>query len=128
MDEETKKALKTEILSDFYAEFEKVISTEEFQELDKEYRELKKIERKKVKKSAELETQKEISKPEVEKLDRRLFEIVNSAMKLEDDSRLKIIKSKKLNKAKEEWNILESKLNEILDRIMKLHKEEVELA
>ena len=122
MDEETKKALKTEILSDFYAEFEKVISTEEFQELDKEYRELKKIERKKVKKSAELETQKEISKPEVEKLDRRLFEIVNSAMKLEDDSRLKIIKSKKLNKAKEEWNILESKLNEILDRIMKLHK------
>jgi len=127
IDEETKKKLKSEILSDFYTEFEKVTSTKEFQEFDKKYRELKKTGRKKTKKSAELEAQKGISKPEVEELDKKLFEIANSAMKLEDDSRLKIIKSKRLEKAKEEWNILESRLNEILEKVKGIHKEETEL-
>ena len=51
MDEKIKKKLESEILNDFYAEFEKATSIDEFQDLDKEYREVKKAGRRKVKKS-----------------------------------------------------------------------------
>ena len=124
IDEETKKKLKSEILSDFYTEFEKVTSTKEFQELDKDYREIKKTERKKIKKSVELESQKEATEPEILTLDGKLCEIADFAMKLEDGLWLK---KRKLKKAKEERNELESRQESLLEWINKIKIEKAQI-
>lgn len=124
LDKEDREKIKSEIIKNFYENFEKAKEDEGFKSADVEYRDIKKIKRNLKEKSAELIQKKEESENEFQEIDSQMLDIAEMAMELENWSRWKKWKLKSTNKKRDE---LEDQQRRIRQEISKLREEKTAL-
>lgn len=124
LDDGSKKKYKSEIMQNFYENFEEAKNTEEFKSADAKYREIKKLWRTFEEKSLEIIKKKVKSESELKKIDAEILGIAAKSMDLGDGSWWK---GRRLWKAEERWDELEAQQKEIKLEIWELEKEKVKL-
>ena len=124
LNKEDREKIKSEIIKNFYENFEKAKGDEGFKSADAEYRDIKKTKRNLKEKSAELIIKKEESDSKLQEIDSQMLDIAETAMKLENGSWWK---KWKLGNANERRDELEAQQKRIKREIWKLKEEKTKL-
>lgn len=124
LDKKGREKIKSEIIKNFYENFERAKGDEGFKSADAEYRDIKKTKRNLEEKSAELIQKKEESEDEFQEIDSQMLDIAEMAMELENWSRWKKWKLKNTNKKRDE---LEDQQRKLRQEIWKLREEKADL-
>jgi len=121
---EKKNEIKSEILENFYKNYEKAKENNEFQAADELYRKQKTTKKQIEKKEAEMIEMKKSNENKIQDLDDQMLEIAEVALSLEDWSLFKKLKLKRANERRDE---LQSQQRRINWDIYKLHMDKEKL-
>lgn len=111
LDKNIVKKLKSEILENFYENFEKAKEDEKYKKADAQYKNMKWTKKQIAISAKELAEKKKSAKIEIEKIDKQMLEIIETAANLENWSWLNKLKLKKINEKRDELNKQKKQIN-----------------
>ena len=111
LDKNVVKKLKSEIIENFYENFEKAKEDKKYKEADVQYKKTKLTKKQIAIKSKELDDKKKSTQADIKKIEKQMLEIIEKATSLDDRSWWNKLKLKKINAKRDELDKEKKQIN-----------------